>query len=91
MADAVTAFGADRYLVADLPNYLRGRRPGEVPTLLADLYRQRGVADEAIVALPDPAAAARWALDWCRPGDLAVLVTLDQRDEVLDLMRAAAD
>ena len=90
MADVITTFGADRYLVSDIPGYLRGREPGEVPSVLAEHYRQRGVADDAIVTLADPAAAARWALDWCRPGDLAVLITLSQRDRVLDLVRQAA-
>ena len=90
MADVITTFGAERYLVSDIPGYLRGRQPGEVPSVLAEHYRQRGVAGDAIVTLADPVAAARWALDWCRPGDLAVLITLDQRDQVLDLVRAAA-
>ena len=91
MADVLTTFGAERYLVSDIPGYLRGRQPGEVPSVLAEHYRQRGVPDDAIVTLPDPAAAARWALDWCQPGDLAVLITLDQRDQVLDLVRQAAE
>ncbi len=91
MADVITTFSAERYLVSDIPGYLRGREPGEVPSVLAEHYRQRGVAGDAIVTLPDPAAAARWALDWCRPGDLAVLITLDQRDQVLNLVRQAAE
>ena len=90
MADVIVTFGADRYLVSDIPGYLRGRQPGEVPSVLAGLYRQRGVAADAVVTLADPAAAARWALDWCRPGDLAILITLDQRDQVLELVRQAA-
>ena len=90
MCDVLAAFQAERYLLADLPDYLRGRAPGEVPTRLAEALRQRGVAPDALVPLPDPVAGARWALDWCRPGDLAVLVTLDRRDAVLELVRAAA-
>ncbi len=88
IADALAGFDADRFVMVDLPGHLRGRAPGEVPDQLADGLRQRGVASDAVVRLGSPTAGARWALDWCQPGDLAVLVTLDQRDEVLAMVRA---
>ena len=91
MADVIASFDADRYLVTDIPGYLRGREPGEVPTLLAEMYRDRGVPDARIVRLDDPAAGAAYALDWCQPGDLAVLVVLSQRDRVLEMVRSAAE
>ena len=90
IADALAGFDADRFVLVDLPGYLRGRAPGEVPARLADGLRQRGVTPDAVVCLDSPTAGTRWALDWCRPGDLAVLVTLDQRDEVLATVRAEA-
>ncbi len=91
MADVLATFRADRYLLVDIPGYLRGRAPGEVPSILAELYRQRGVPDGAIVRLADPVEGAQHALDWCQPGDLAVLVTLSQRDQVLELVQRAAE
>ena len=91
MADVLARFGADRVVLVELPGYLRGRAPGEVPAALADGLRQRGVAAQAVVCLGSPEAGARDALAWCGPDDLAVLVTLDQRDAVLALVRAAAD
>ena len=91
IAEVLSLFDAERFVLVDLPNYLRGRAPGEVPAALADGLRQRGVAPEAVVYLESPEAGARDALAWCGPDDLAVLVTLDQRDAVLALVREAAD
>ena len=90
MTDVLARFGAERFVLVDLPSYLRGRAPGEVPARLADGLRQRGVAPEAVVCLGSPEAGAQDALGWCGPDDLAVLVTLDQRDAVLALVRDAA-
>ena len=89
MADALTAFGAERFVVTDLPDYLRGRPPGQTPAVLAAALRQRGVAADAVVTLDGPADGAAHALGWVGDGDLAVLVTLDQRDRVLALIREA--
>ena len=90
VAETLARFGADRFVLVDLPNYLRGRSPGEVPARLADGLRRSGVAEAAVVRLDSPEAGARDALGWCGPDDLAVLVTLDERDAVLALVHDAA-
>ncbi len=90
MTDVLAGFDADRYVLVDIPGYLRGRGEGEVPQLLADLLRQRGVDEGRIVRLAAPTDGARFALDWAEADDLAILLTLAQRDAVLDLVREAA-
>jgi len=90
MCDVLAGLGADRYVLTEIPGYLRGRAEGETPALLARLLRERGIADDALVSEADPSAGARHALDWIEPGDLALLLTLTQRDAVLDLVRTAA-
>lgn len=90
MCEQLARLDADRYVLVEIPGYLRGRSEGETPALLADLLRQHGVEDEALAYEADPAAGAQHALDWVQPGDLAVLLTLTQRDEVLTLVREAA-
>ena len=87
MCDVLVRLGAERYVLTDLPGYLRGRAEGEVPDTLARLLAERGVPADACVRRADPAAGARDALDWTGPGDLALLFTLAQRDEVLALVR----
>ena len=91
MTDVLAALDADRYVVTDLPGYLRGREPGEVPRVLTALLGERGVPAERCHTLPDPAAGARWVLDHTEAGDLALLLTLTQRDEVLAMVEAAAN
>ena len=90
MCDVIARLGADRYLVVDIPGYLRGRAEGEVPALLARLLVERGVGAEACTVLPDPLAGTEVALDWVEPGDLALLIVLSQRDAVLDRLRTEA-
>ena len=91
MCDVLAALDADRYLLVETPGYLRGRAEGEVPAQLARLLRQRGVADDALVFLPDPLAGAAHAVEWVGPGDLALLVVLSQRAEVLARVHEAAE
>lgn len=98
MCDVLADLDADRYVLTDIPGYLRGRAEGEVPALLARLLRRRGVADGAIVHCDDPLSGAQHALDWIESGDpgsgpgqaLALLIVLSQRAEVLTLVRDRA-
>jgi len=78
--------GVDRWALADLPAYLRGRAPMEVPHVLADLLRRRGVADEALTFAAHPVQAAAQLLDEARSGDVVLLLVLQDRDEVADLL-----
>ena len=89
MARVGRGFGADRTLVADLPGYLRGRAPGEVPALLAAETVAFGGDAAQTEAYPDPAAATAAALAWAAPGDVLLLVVLSHRDEVAALVREA--
>ena len=90
IADVLARLGADRYVLVDLPGYLRGRAEGEVPALFADLLTQRGVGADQCVRLATPVDGTRHALEWAGDGDLALLLTLAQRDEVLAMVEGAA-
>ena len=87
MADVLTGFEADRYLLCDTPGYLRGRAPGEVPRVLEAALVARGVDAAACARLASPLDAARDALAWAGPGDVVLLPTLSQRDEVTALVK----
>ena len=87
--EALHALGADRYLVADMPEYLRGREPGEIPALQRDALLRAGASPEAIAEVPDPSAGVREALAWAQPGDVLLLLVLSRRDEAMQAIRDA--
>lgn len=89
MAEAAAAFGATRYLLADLPEHLRGRAPGEGPEVFRRSLVARGVPEGACELYPNPLAAVRAALGADGPGSLALLFVLSQRPAILDAITEA--
>ncbi|GAB5535521.1 MAG: Mur ligase family protein [Rubricoccaceae bacterium] len=90
MANALATFHADRYLLCDTPGYLRGRQPGEIPDILQAELMARGVSSNACTCLPGPLEAAHEALDWAHEGDVVLLPTMAQRDEVTAFVKGRA-
>jgi len=78
----------DRLLICDLPGYERGREPGAVPAVIRQAALDAGVPRNAVEYLPTPRAAVAAALADARPGDLLILLTLTQREEILQLIHA---
>jgi hypothetical protein len=76
----------DYAVVKELDRYLRGRAAGDVPGLLMDELRRRGMPAEAVSFPGSEIAAVRHALEWARPGDLLVLPIHQDRAEVLALI-----
>ena len=89
MCDVLARLQADRYVLVEIPGYLRGREAGAVPALLERLLRERGIPSDAFVQRADPASGTAFALDWAEAGDLVILLALTQRDEVLQLVKDA--
>ncbi|MEM1055767.1 MAG: Mur ligase family protein [Bacteroidota bacterium] len=89
VAEAVSGLDAERYLVADLPDYRRGREPGEVQALLRETLLARGIPADRIAEADDPEAGTRLALDWARPGDFLLLLVLSRREAALEAIREA--
>ncbi len=87
-ARAAARLGADRYIVTDLPAYLRGREPGELPGLLRKSLMEAGIAAGNIDEAADPATGVGAALEWVGPEDLLVLALLSQRSDAIDMLRA---
>lgn len=83
LARAALPFEPDRIILKDLPEMLRGRRPGEVPAILEDELRRHGFPAERIEHAGSELEGARQALEEARPGDLLILLVHTQREEVL--------
>jgi cyanophycin synthetase len=86
LARAAWQLHPDHVVVKDMPGYLRGRAPGEVPTLLADEFSRLGLPQDALSAAESELSAARAALTWARPGDLLVLAVHEDRRGVYQLI-----
>lgn len=84
------AFRPDLVVIKELPEMLRGRAPGEVPAILEAELLRLGAPPAALVRAADDPDAVRKALAWARPGDLLVLLVHTRRNEVLEILRAAA-
>lgn len=89
LARAAWPLRADRVIVKELPEMLRGRPAGEIPALLEDELLRLGASPGDVVRADDDPDAVRKALAWIRPGDLALLLVHTRRDEVLDILRNA--
>jgi len=72
--------GIDHVIVKDMPRYLRGRAPGEVPALIADELRRLGAPADAVEITGSELEAVKRALDWARDGDLLLLL-LQEREQ----------
>jgi UDP-N-acetylmuramyl tripeptide synthase len=86
LARAAWQLQPDYVVVKDMPTYLRGRAPGEVPSLLADEFSRLGLPLDALSAAESELSAARVALAWARPGDLLVLAVHEDRRGVYELI-----
>ncbi|MEA2604732.1 MAG: cyanophycin synthetase [Acidobacteriota bacterium] len=76
----------DRIVVKELPEMLRGRGAGEVSAVLRDEFLRLGVAPGSVKMTGTELEGIREALAWAQPGDLLILLTHTQRDEVLALL-----
>ncbi len=86
LARAAWTLKPDRVVVKELERYLRGRRPGEIPALLADEFTRLGMAASAITFPGGELDGVRDALAWARPGDLLLLAVHQDRPLVHELL-----
>jgi UDP-N-acetylmuramyl tripeptide synthase len=92
LARTAAAASPDRVVLKDLPDFLRGRSPGEVPALLHAELRRAGLDPVRMHTELSEVDAARGLLDWARPGDVVVLPVHGKqaRRALVDWLDAAA-
>ena len=86
LARAALGLRPDRVVLKEMERYLRGRRPGEIPDLMADELIGLGMAPETVSRPGGEVAAVRDALAWARPGDVLLLTVHQDRPVVLALL-----
>jgi len=70
LARVAAEFRPELVVVKENEAQLRGRAPGEVPRIIRAELKRLGFADDALPVEQSETEAARWALDWARPGDV---------------------
>ncbi|MEP0204005.1 MAG: Mur ligase family protein [Halioglobus sp.] len=78
----------DQVVIVELPDYLRGRESGDVSELIRRTCLESGLGDAQLNLCADPLAGAAAALDWLEEGDLALLLVLSDRSDVIDLIES---
>ncbi len=73
LAQVAAEFQPDLVVVKEDEAHLRGRAPGEVPGIIRAELRRLGFPDSALPIADSEIEAARYALDWSRPGDVLAL------------------
>ena len=73
LAQVAVEFLPDLVVVKEDEDHLRGRALGEIPRIIRAELKRRGLADSAILMANSEVEAARYALEWARPGDVLAL------------------
>lgn len=89
-AAAAWAMRPDRVFLKEMPAFLRGRAPGEIPALLAAGLMAAGAPSAALEHQPGELEAVRAALGWSADGDVLLLTTHAARDQVIALLESLA-
>jgi cyanophycin synthetase len=88
LAQVAAGFRPDLVVVKEDEAHLRGRSPAEVPRIIRAELKRLGMPDAALPIKNNEVDAARFALDWARPGDVLALPihSPDARAAVIAMM-----
>ncbi len=89
LTNSALAFEPDRVVIVELEYYLRGRELGETSNLIEKACLSNGLDPAVIRKAASPPAGTALILEDLQPGDLALLLVLDERDAVFEMIRAA--
>jgi cyanophycin synthetase len=73
LARAAAGFKPDLVVVKEDEAHLRGRAPGEIPSLIRRELLRLGMPEPNLPVRDTELEAAQFALDWARPGDVLAL------------------
>lgn len=77
----------DVLVTAELVDYLRGRELGSIPKLMAKTALEHGMSETNVIFTDSPVTGAKMILEQLEAGDLALLMVLSNRDEVVELLK----
>jgi cyanophycin synthetase len=91
LAGVAAQFRPDLVVVKEDEAHLRGRSAAEVPRILRAELLRLGLSEQALPLKHNELEAARFALEWARPGDVLALPihSAEARATVVELLQAA--
>ncbi|NNF61273.1 MAG: Mur ligase [Gammaproteobacteria bacterium] len=87
LADIAWQLQPDRLVTLEIAKYARGREPGELKDLLHDRLTKLGARRDQLTHHQTEVAALHDAMAWAQPGDLVILLSLAEQDEVLAILQ----
>lgn len=88
VTNSVLALAPDILVATDLRDYLRGREDWEVPDLIEKTALESGFSKAAIWRAESPLNAVQQITAALEEGDIALLLTLSDRDEIFEHLTA---
>ena len=79
-------FNPDVVVAVELENYLRGREAGVIPELIKKAAIGAGMDPSQLRYATSPTKAVEMILAQIAPGDVALLLVLDEREEVFKML-----
>ena len=77
---------ADRYFLKELPGHAYDREAAEVVELLSNALQEKGVLPSQISISKSDLQGAEDAMDWVMEGDLLILLSHEQLDDVMNMV-----
>lgn len=87
LVKAAAKLNPDKVIVCEIITYLRGREAGEIPELIKSCFMQHGIEENSIVLKEDILSGVNFSLEWAEPGDLLLLLALDQKEGCIETIR----
>ena len=86
MTTAAMKMQPDILVIAEIEDYLRGRKIGEIPELIKNQAIRLGQAADKIFISLDSLSGAKEIVNSLQAGDLGLIMALTQRQEISDLL-----
>jgi cyanophycin synthetase len=77
----------DQVIVYEMKDYLRGRKLGEIPTIINESLVSLDFPLDQVMQAHDPVDGTKKALEWSEDGDFLLLLALADRDAVFNLLK----
>jgi len=87
LVDVALGLNPHHVVVCEIPKYIRGREEGEIPNLIKSYFMDQGIQESSIIIEKSIYTGVLSALKWMEPGDLLLLLALDQKEECIEAIQ----